>query len=71
MLKDSDLFPITCPRCHEQTYKEIVGLKTEARIRCSGCGVNLWFNPTEFARVIDEAKKPLADIARSIRAADE
>lgn len=71
MLEDRDLCPIGCPRCKQQTYKEIGRLKREGKIRCSDCGLSMYFNCDQFAAAVDEAKKIFADAARSIRAADE
>lgn len=71
MLEDRDLFPITCPRCRQQTYKEIGRLKAEGRIVCSDCGLRIRFNRNEFSGAINKAKKILADGARGIRPAQD
>lgn len=71
MLEDRDLCPITCPRCKQQTYKEIGRLKSEGRIVCSDCGVRMRFNREEFARAIDQAKEIFADGTRGLRESDD
>lgn len=71
MLEDRDLCPITCPRCREQTYKEIGRLKSEGRVVCSECGMRIRFNRDEFVRAIDKAKEIIADGARSVRSSED
>jgi len=71
MLEDRDLFPITCPRCRQQTHKEIGRLKSEGRIVCSECGMRMHFNRDEFIRTIDKAKEVLTDGAWGIRPSED
>lgn len=71
MLEDHDLFPIACPRCRQQTHKQIGRLKAEGIVICSDCGLRMRFNRDEFVRAVDDAKKILSDGTRSVRAADD
>lgn len=70
MLEDRDLFPITCTRCRQQTYKELGRLKSEGRIVCSDCGLRMRFNRDEFVRVIEQARKLLANRPRDVGPSD-
>ena len=68
MFEDSDLWPVQCPNCLHKTKKEIGWLKTNRRMRCDGCGLDLWHHPETFLDTLNDAQRAVASFNRSIRA---
>ncbi len=63
--KDTDLFPIRCPRCFHDFKKQVGGLKAGREIWCPSCGATLGYKIKEFLRVLGQLRRGLYDFKGS------
>lgn len=68
----SDPFPVICPKCHQQTYKQLGWLKLQRTLTCEApnCGADMADELTEAQVAIWEAEKIAADDYRRVQRGD-
>jgi hypothetical protein len=68
MYEDQDLWPIKCPSCGEEFFKQVGWLKTHTAIRCpgEGCATTIHTSAEEFGLALAEAKKGRFDPFRGM-----
>ncbi len=61
-----DPFPVICPKCSKEFYKELGWLKLQRSLACEGCGADMADELTEAQVTIWEAEKIAAEDYRRI-----
>jgi phage FluMu protein Com len=62
--KDDDEFPIRCRFCHYEFYEKVGRLKAGLDINCPACKTLQGYTATEFAKVLELARKNPDDFFR-------
>ena len=66
----TDPFPVICPQCLKQSYKELGWLKRQRTLACDFCRADMADQLTEAQVAIWEAEKIAADDYRRIQRDD-